>query len=308
MTPRQPQYNDFWQFASERQEIFFNKIDGKETLSPDPILSKYKFTNAYRASDRVSQYLIKEVIYKTKTTPQDTLFRILLFKLFNKIATWESLTKKVGEVSSKDFQIGKYTQILDEIKEENGILYNNAYIMAPTKVYGDMPKHYSHLHLIKEIMTGQKKILNSASLEELFNLLKTYPMIGDFMAYQLAIDLNYSELFNFDENDFTVPGPGAKRGIKKVFKDRGGLSDEEIIMHMTKIQKEALKKLGIKFKNLFGRRLHVIDIQNLFCEFDKYSRVKYPHLESKRSKIKNKYSTPKPPIKYFYPPKWGISP
>ena len=41
------------------------------------------------------------------------------------------------------------------------------------------------------------------------------PLIGNFMAYQLAIDLNYSDVFNFDENDFTIAGPGALRGIKK---------------------------------------------------------------------------------------------
>jgi len=40
------------------------------------VLSKFKFTNAYRASDRVSQYLIKEVIYNSdlSKTPEETVF------------------------------------------------------------------------------------------------------------------------------------------------------------------------------------------------------------------------------------------
>lgn len=308
MTPRQPQYNDFWKFAALRQEVFFNKLkEQKPPYTSDPILQEYKFTNAYRASDRVSQYLIKEVIYKETYSPKDSLLRILLFKLFNKVETWESLDRKIDGVSFENFDLDQYAMALDQTKEENGTLYNNAYIMAPTKAYGRMPKHHSHLHLVQEILSNQNRIFNVKSLEELFNVLKTFPMIGDFMAYQLAIDLNYSELFNFSENDFTVPGPGAKRGIKKVFEDNGGLTEEAIIMHMTKIQDQEFERLNLNFEDLFGRRLHAIDIQNLFCEFDKYSRVKYPRLESNRTKIKNKYGSPKPPIDYFYPPKWDIN-
>ncbi|WP_255505380.1 nucleotide kinase domain-containing protein, partial [Flavobacterium sp. PL002] len=44
----------YWEFANERQNIFFNKISNSEILTLDPILTKHKFTNAYRASDRVS--------------------------------------------------------------------------------------------------------------------------------------------------------------------------------------------------------------------------------------------------------------
>ena len=81
-------YNTYWRFAAERQEIFFNRL--REFLPPwskDPILQAYKFTNAYRVTDRVSQYLIKEVIYKGDQRPEELLFRILLFKLFNKYDT-----------------------------------------------------------------------------------------------------------------------------------------------------------------------------------------------------------------------------
>ena len=57
-------FNSYWYFAAERQCIFFKKL---RRCSPpwteDQILTRYKFTNAYRASDRVSQYLIKNVIY-----------------------------------------------------------------------------------------------------------------------------------------------------------------------------------------------------------------------------------------------------
>ena len=89
-------YDTYWRFAAERQEIFFRRA--KEQSPPwtnDNILNQFKFTNAYRATDRVSQYLIKNVIYFGNQSPKEVFFRILLFKLFNKIETWKSIEKIV---------------------------------------------------------------------------------------------------------------------------------------------------------------------------------------------------------------------
>ena len=95
-----PVFDVYWYFAVKRQEVFFNRLEGKESLwTNDPIIQKYKFTNVYRASDRVSQYLIRNVIYSDNNfSPEDICFRILLFKLFNKIDTWECLERQLGEI------------------------------------------------------------------------------------------------------------------------------------------------------------------------------------------------------------------
>ena len=49
-------------------------------------------------------------------------------------------------------------------------------------------------------------------------------MMGDFLAFQYVIDLNYSPLINFSEMDFVVPGPGARSGFRKCFESYGGLA------------------------------------------------------------------------------------
>src|SRR4051812_39503475 len=77
-------YDTYWRFATERQNLFFRRHNGDEfPWTEDPILRTYKFTNAYRASDRVSQYLIRNVIYKGDQSPKEVFFRTILFKLFN---------------------------------------------------------------------------------------------------------------------------------------------------------------------------------------------------------------------------------
>src|SRR5206468_3279720 len=93
-------YETYWRFAAERQEIFFRRLasdPGPWTI--DPILARYKFTNAYRASDRVSQYLIRNVAYRGSSNSNEVFFRTILFKLFNRIDTWERLETAFGQVT-----------------------------------------------------------------------------------------------------------------------------------------------------------------------------------------------------------------
>src|SRR5260221_11281963 len=90
-------YDTYWRFAHERQEIFFKRMRSQPSpWTLDPVLLKYKFTNGYRVCDRVSQYLIRRVIYTGDKSPQEVFFRTILFKFFNRIDTWELLTKSFG--------------------------------------------------------------------------------------------------------------------------------------------------------------------------------------------------------------------
>jgi len=55
----------------------------------DPILREFKFCNVFRAADRVSQYMIRDVCYHGEPcTDEDRLFHITAFRTFSKTATW----------------------------------------------------------------------------------------------------------------------------------------------------------------------------------------------------------------------------
>lgn len=307
---RQEVYDLYWYFAAERQNIFYNKLnEKKEPWTKDSILQVYKFCNAYRASDRVSQYLLKNVIYNGKKYKnEDMIFRIILFKLFNKESTWELLETKMNDIKLSNFDFNKCKEILEEAIRNNIKIYNDAYISCPTKAFGYERKHENHLALLQKMFLEDnisEKIINSKDMEEAFNHLKKYPLIGNFMAYQLITDINYSEVTNFSETEFTVVGPGSIRGIKKCFYDIGNMTKEEIIKYMYEHQEEEFKRLNINFKKLGNRKLQYIDCQGLFCEIDKYCRAKFPELKSNRVRIKKKY-VKKAQIEFFYPPKWNI--
>lgn len=308
-------YDAYWKFAVKRQEVFFNRLNNKHyPWTDDVIIQKYKFTNAYRASDRVSQYLIRNVIYKDKDlSPEDQCFRIIFFKLFNKIETWEHVSNAVEKITYSSYNYEIYNDILMNRIADNKKIYSAAYIMPSGKSYfGYARKHQNNLKLLEYMMESglPKKIAMAKSLKDLYEILINYPTVGSFLAYQFAIDINYSELCDFDEMSFVVAGPGAKNGIRKCFGDIGNRSCEDVIRYVAERQSEEFEKRGLRFQNLFGRQLQLVDCQNLFCEIDKYARVAFPSVQgvNERKRIKQQYvNSNLNRIDYFYPPKWGIN-
>lgn len=306
-----PVYDTYWRFAAERQQMFMRRVLGcAPPWTEDPILSVHRFTNTYRASDRVSQYLIRHVIYEGSQEPEEVFFRTILFKFFNKIHTWEALRTELGPLCWRRFAFDAYAKVLDKMFEHGQRVYSAAYIM-PSPTFGSARKHRNHLRLLEHMMRdgAPKKLANAKTLQGVFELLRRYPSLGDFLAFQFSIDINYSELTDFSEMEFVVAGPGARDGIRKCFQDASGLTPAEIIQVMAERASDEFERLGIAFQSLWGRSLQLIDCQNLFCEVGKYARVAHPEVEgdSRRKRIKQKFIPRPAPIPQWYPPKWGLT-
>ena len=307
-------FDAYWQFAAERQNIFFRRNRGLpvQDLTNDPILKTYKFTNAYRASDRVSQFLIRNVIYSGIQTSEELFFRVMLFKFFNRIETWEMLQRRLGEITYAEYSFEKYDDVLTKYKADGNQLYSGAYIMpSGSRSFGSHLKHRNNLKLLEMMMEDElpDRLKSAESMKMAFELILSYPSIGDFLAYQYVTDLNYSTLLDFPEMQFVVPGPGCLSGLEKCFSSFGGYSAANLVRLVTESQEEHFERLGLKFKSLWGRRLQLIDCQNLFCEVDKYARVAFPEVATKsnRTRIKQQFRPKSDPIDYWFPPKWEIN-
>lgn len=311
--PRYEAYDLYWYFASERQRAFERRVAGEPgPWSDDPILQQFKFCNVFRAADRVSQYLIRDVAYYDEAgTPEDRIFQIVAFRTFSRPSTWESVREMIGRTPTiDDLASGAFGDALEATRIRTGGLYTGAFILCATDAYGQGIKHRNHVELFRHMFLSEDlaaEILRAESLHHIYESLHRFPLMGDFMSYQTAVDLNYSEFVDFDEDDFTQPGPGAVRGIKKCFLSLGDYSPREVIQFMVDNQEREFERLGLPFSGLWGRRLHAIDCQGLFCETDKYCRVALPALTSARSRIKSKFSPRPDAIPLFFPPKWGIN-
>jgi thymidylate kinase len=306
-------FETYWRFAAERQAIFFRRLGGAPPpWTNDPVLLEYKFTNSYRASDRVSQYLMRHVIYEGKQSAEEIFFRIVLFKFFNRIETWELLRNELGTISFAEYSFERYDAILNRALSEKSPIYSAAYIMpSGGSSQVSNKKHQMHLRLLEQMMRNElpARLADASSMRKAFELLRSYPTIGDFLAYQYVTDLNYSTLINFSEMEFVVPGPGARDGIRKCFSDLGGLNESEIIKVVADRQQGEFDHLGLEFQSLWGRPLQLIDCQNVFCEVDKYARINHPDIMgiTGRTRIKQRYRINRAPISVWYPPKWGLN-
>lgn len=307
-------YDSYWHFAAERLAIYYRKQDASEgPWTENPVLRTYRFTNSYRAADRVSQYLIREVQYlpARSEAPAELFFRTLLFKLFNRIETWEAIEASVGPVEWRAGILEKIEPVLDGLMRHGRRIYSAAYIM-PAPRLGGVRKHANHLALLQQMMDDRlaDRLRQAPDLATAYQMLLRYSGLGPFLAFQYAIDLNYSELLNFAESEFVVAGPGAIDGISKCFSDYRRYRPEEIIRAMVERQSSEFERLGLEFPGLHGRPLQPIDCQNLFCEVSKYARVAHPNVAgvSGRQRIKQGYrpsgrAAPVP----MYPPKWGLA-
>src|SRR5437868_9866074 len=66
---------------------------------------------------------------------------------------------------------------------------------------GDIRKHRDHLRLVERMLRDglATQLRRCKSMQQAFQILRSYPMVGDFLAYQFITDINYSTLTDFSE-------------------------------------------------------------------------------------------------------------
>ena len=275
----------------------------------DPVLSEYRFTNAFRAADRVSQHLI-QLAYADKRASCDTVFlRTILFKIFNRIDTWAAIVQNLGLPTARRFDYAACDELLADRRTRVPV-YSAAYIM-PSGGRAGGPKHRMHLQLLRDMINDRlpARLGQTKSLRDAYVLLLAQPTLGPFLAFQYAIDLNYTTLMSHPEQEFVVAGPGALDGLAKCFESLGEFTPAEAIVWLTDRQDEEFKRFGLEFNGLWGRPLQPIDVQNLLCEVSKYTRASHPDVvgRSGRTRIKQRFKPVGKLPRPYFPPKWGLN-
>lgn len=146
------------------------------------------------------------------------------------------------------------------------------------------------------------RIINTKSLEVMFNLLREKPGVGEYYGYHCATSnsVNPFLAFNHDER-FCSPGPGAKRSLDRVFKklkDSGAVKKlpyAELVIWLRENQKTIFNDIHIhKFfhnieidgKKIFEDEqdeLKVYGTEVGLCQYGIFCHLKEnPHLISKR--------------------------
>lgn len=265
----------FWYWMRERHLIYKRRQSQKTPNPPwtkDKILQTYKFTNVYRRLDRVSVELERILAKHTGAPIDEVLFNICVFRMFNWPPTYAVLAPR-GWLTKWDEK--KTVKLLKERAKEHQV-FTGAYII--TNSGSTRPK----IELCCEALTAlwkdrqklAKQICESKSLEKSAELLRQYPMIGAFVAYELVSDLRWTKLLSGakDIDTWANVGPGADRGLRWLLYGKakgtpkvGQKKGLELMVHLLDITRK---------ENPTGEPIELREIEHVCCEIDKYLRVK----------------------------------
>lgn len=274
----------FKYYVAERYNMHLLKdVQGKQfPWTQDVILSMYRFTNVRREQDKNSKYLLNLMREHGNKLTLNMLCNIMLFRLFNKIETYELLE---GWVDFEQYNLSKIQeQLYVKADIPEGYRYfTNAYLSSGMKK--EFNKYFPEqevkvMNIPNTIALFGKKVYadvqQAKQPQEVIDAFKQINGISDFLAYQLFVDLTYLEDFPWSENEFVMSGPGCNLGLSYLFYYNGGLTDEELLFwlrdncpitrewcmeHMTDLPPE-------------DRYMNVMSLENCMCELGKYMKTK----------------------------------
>ena len=264
----------------------------------DFVLQKYRFTNIRREQDRETKWLIQHITSNPELSYEDKLMNCVLFRLYNKHETAELISMPIKFSERPHWNPEIYRTVFkDALRVDPGQkfftgAFNTGGLKRVLKWYlpndvADNSMEMRVLYFIEYLLEqGFLSGLTSDRIktqEDVFSFLRNFRGIGDFLGYQIFVDMTYIKEFPFSENEFTVAGPGCIRGLDYLFEDKDGMTYEECLFWL----RENLDDLFVRvlgkdwdpvrvFWDLpeEDRHFNVMSLENIFCELSKYIRAK----------------------------------
>lgn len=253
----------FVYWIEEREVMRKRKERGMKLLTKDPILRTYRFCNVHREDDRVTRWIAKN----WRNQSGVNIWHAMVIARF---LNWPPTLAYCGYPEPWPFKGLGFSKRLKQMEDKGMRIFTGAYIVSTNGAVGSKVDHVVRLFgrswgLLHRTLPLQK------TCQETYDLLSTVNGIGSFMAAQVVADLKYTPMLTNakDWMDFVAPGPGSQRGLNRIL--GYGLPSK---WNNTNFQK-ALIDLRSNAAALYRpiEEIHLQDLQNCLCEFDKYERV-----------------------------------
>lgn len=276
----------FWRFITERQQVWYRRVIEKRQSpwTDDEILRAYRFTNVYRELDPGTQYVIQNIL-EADAPRQDKIFNVMLYRLIGRLETHDYL----GFQSLDDFDAEEFEERLKHRRDDLGkTVFTGAYMVSGYNQMGSSDKVENIAALFHEIVTNStffEQVLTAESLEDAYDLIRTQQGFGNFLSYQVLMDLLYyvdyydgDAVLTFSPNDWSSPGPGAKKGLKQLVTEFNGFNRLDVMRWLRQHQQQEFDRLELDFPYLETQKgdqlkLSLANIQNCLCEFYKYHKI-----------------------------------
>jgi len=264
----------FFRFMQARERIRLEKGAGKPwPWSDDPILNTFKFTNVKREHDRTTRWMREHWTGPNEAAPAgEIIFNCALFRYFGTIEFGEAVGWR------KDWEPDEVIAIASKRASGGLRVFTGAYII-PT--LGNRGPKYEAIcrHVLTPLWAKRIELGDLAtatrSWRSVGEQLMKLPGFGGngFMAKETLQDVMHTWVLKdaVDRNSWCPAGPGARRGLNRVFKRpvAARIPFEQALEEMIVLFRSAIQSLPPWMPEL---ELH--DIQFQLCEFDKYERAK----------------------------------
>lgn len=280
-------YHDFFEYANERQAVFFKKETGvKKPWTQDEILQQYRFCNVHREADKVTRWF-KQMIREPLRDCPEVLLATFIFRTFNLPETGLSMLGLVEGDPYYFFSTEGWKDMKEVVRErikQQEKTITGAYMVITPREMDKVDGCFKIIDSFIDYCEGSPEkvaleLMNSSvqSLESTQDWLRGSYFIGPFYAYEIITDLRHTSLLEnaFDINTWANPGPGAARGLCRMLekpldylvRDRGDDNEK-----MNELMRQILSHVP-KFWN-YGSKWEMRDVEHTLCEFDKYERVR----------------------------------
>ena len=268
-------------FVSERESIRLLREKGEASpWTEDAILHKYRFCNIRRRDDRVSKWIIDNIIEPHSSN--DWLWMMLCAaRYINWPPTIKELMNK-GEWPIHSFSATSFGKVIDDKMKRGEKTWTGAYIITGRNIPKGMDKGYFIAKQMIEPLFSAHSIIDyfadvepeDRSVETAMSLFRGIYGWGTFMVGQVVADMTYSPLLGLakDLHAYAPIGPGSTRGLNRIY-DRSleqATQQDRFNDELMEVREFVKSNATVDVSSL---TLH--DWQNCMCEFDKYKRAQH---------------------------------
>jgi len=259
-------FKRFWYWVDERHLIYLKKEAGEpKPWSRDHIFQKYKFTNVFRELDTGTVWLRKNFFEQYPYAENGVLlFNVTWYRMFNFIPT----ARIIGWTDNWNRDKVK------DLLEHEAQVFTGAHMVRGGGGCDGMSKLDDVLRTLDNVWEMKdrvaEEIIKCNTLEHAFNLLNKFRLIGGFLGYEIVTDLTHTSLLTrgYDLNTWANIGPGARRGINRIWPDTGG-------QHEYLARARELLAVSKDHKAPHVPDMTLRDIEHSLCEFSKWCKAFY---------------------------------
>ena len=287
---------DYLQFVEARHTAWVARQTGMDSpWTDDPIVNSRKFTNVFRILDHGTQFVLTD-LEDPEVSDRDLLMRLFLYRHTGRTEVWEFLELMLGAYPT----VSELDEVLDIWRAYRGdahvrtrnvdprsagrttqtdfkrSVFTSAYLVFPQSQVKGTDKLESIIRLTQRLFTPDSPndvmpdFMAAQTQAERFAALRRNKGVADFMSMQILTDWGYTSHCGVDrENEFVVPGPGARKGAAAL---APGVKAEVVIDWAV----EAIRSLPncprLQLPGGQVREPSYMDAQNTLCEFSKYVR------------------------------------